>query len=414
MIDVIHSWRGRTLPVLVLAVVIAITSSCGGSSAQTLTGTYKMGVLGPFSGPAAFVGDWYKHGVAVGLNEVNGSGSFKLETAYGDTSNDPVDALNAWHQVQLQDPAFYLGPSGIVASAVLPLFDPANKPDFTLAGNAEYDHMPFKNVFRLSPSDSVLTVAMAGYALNKHLMNAVMMFSSGPGQQSEVQPIADVFTAHGGKVLGTYVLSTNATDFRSELTQAFALKPDVIFFSILPPQAQTLFTNWRQLGLPDVTWVGDDTVDINTVKAIGLSTAAKDVVGLSGSPPSGQAYAHFLDVYEKVWNTRQPIQQSANIYDSIIIASLAMTAAGSSDPKVWVPMVTKVANPPGEMVYTYADGVAALKAGKEINYEGAVGSDDFNQYHNVFSDYDAIQFDASGTVHTILTLTQDQLAKLSA
>jgi hypothetical protein len=66
------------------------------------------------------------------------------------------------------------------------------------------------------------------------------------------------------------------------------------------------------------------------------------------------------------------------------------------------------------MVYTYADGVAALKAGKEINYEGAVGSDDFNQYHNVFSDYDAIQFDASGTVHTILTLTQDQLAKLSA
>jgi len=402
---------GHVVPVLVMAIVAV--SACGGSSSAKLSGTYNVGVLTPLSGPAAFVGDWYQHGVNVALNEVNNNGSFRLQAVYGDTSNDPVDAVNAYHQVQLQSPEFWIGPSGAVASSVIPLFDPANQVDFTLAGDVGLDHMPYKHVFRLSPSDSVLTVAMAAYALNKHLMNAVMMFSSGSSQQSEVPLLSKAYTANGGKVLGTFVLSVNATDYRSELTQAFALKPDVIFFSVLPPQAQSMFTNWRQLGLPDVPWVGDDTVDINTAKAIGLATAAKDVIGLSGSAPSGSAYSHFLDVYSKVWGTRQPIQQSANIYDSIIIAALAMTAAGSSDPNVWVNDIIKVSNPPGTMCYTYATCVALLTSGTKINYEGAVGSDDFNQYHNIFSDYDAIQFDASGNVHTVLTITQSQLAQMA-
>ncbi|MNC99011.1 hypothetical protein D3C83_171560 [compost metagenome] len=36
-----------------------------------------------------------------------------------------------------------------------------------------------------------------------------------------------------------------------------------------------------------------------------------------------------------------------------------------------------VANGPGERVTTFAEGVAALKAGKKINYDGASSSVDF-------------------------------------
>ena len=409
--------RSRIAQLAPVVAALVVTVACGGSSSTSgaaLSGTFQVGILGPYSGPAAFVGDWFKHGAAVGLSEVNSTGPIKFSAIYGDTSNDPVDAVNAWHQLQLQDPTYYIGPSAIVANAILPLYESAQKPDFTFAGSPAYDHMTYKYVYRVSPSDTELTTAMAGYALAKHLTNAVLMFSSSAGQQGEVAPLTQSFTGHGGKVLGTFQLSVNATDYRSELTQAFALHPDVIFFSALAPQAQTLFTNWRQLGLPETTWVSDDTgADLTTVKGIGLETASKDVIGLTGSPPAGPAYTHFLDVYQRVYNSRQPVSMSASVYDSMVIAALAMIAANSSDPKVWVNKITAVSNPPGQKVYTYADGVAALKAGKKIDYEGAVGADDFNQYHNIFSDYDAVQFDTSGNLHTVLTLTQAQLAQIA-
>jgi len=39
--------------------------------------------------------------------------------------------------------------------------------------------------------------------------------------------------------------------------------------------------------------------------------------------------------------------------------------------------------------------VVLLKKGKDINYEGAAGNDDFNKYHNVFSGFQMLGFDAS-------------------
>ena len=40
----------------------------------------------------------------------------------------------------------------------------------------------------------------------------------------------------------------------------------------------------------------------------------------------------------------------------------------------------KVVQPPGEKVYNYADGIKLLRAGKEINYEGIAGTQDWNKF----------------------------------
>jgi hypothetical protein len=56
-----------------------------------------------------------------------------------------------------------------------------------------------------------------------------------------------------------------------------------------------------------------------------------------------------------------------------------------------------VTNPgPGKtVVYTYPAGVAALKAGKKIQYVGATGVIDFNQFHNSFGNQEAVQSTAT-------------------
>src|ERR1039458_779088 len=94
------------------------------------------------------------------------------------------------------------------------------------------------------------------------------------------------------------------------------------------------------------------------------------------------AYAHFLADYQSVWKTTTILPTTFNEYDSIVIASLAMTMAKSTDPKVWVKDVTAVADPPGVVCGTYATCVKLIKQHKQINYNGASGSDDFNKFHN--------------------------------
>jgi tetrahydromethanopterin S-methyltransferase subunit H len=61
-----------------------------------------------------------------------------------------------------------------------------------------------------------------------------------------------------------------------------------------------------------------------------------------------------------------------------------MVAAKSTSPAVWNSYVTKVSNPsPGAViVHTFAEGKAALAAGKTIDYVGVTGQAVYNSWHN--------------------------------
>jgi hypothetical protein len=80
-------------------------------------------------------------------------------------------------------------------------------------------------------------------------------------------------------------------------------------------------------------------------------------------------------------------------YDAVAIASIAMTMAKSTTPSVYNADVTKVTQPGGTVVHTYAEALAALKEGKTITYVGAAGPLIFNKYHSApaafsFDNYD--------------------------
>jgi branched-chain amino acid transport system substrate-binding protein len=55
--------------------------------------------------------------------------------------------------------------------------------------------------------------------------------------------------------------------------------------------------------------------------------------------------------------------------------------------------MTNVTNPPGTQCYTYKACYDLIKAGTKINFDGASGPLDYNQYHNVFGPYASFQQD---------------------
>jgi len=89
-----------------------------------------------------------------------------------------------------------------------------------------------------------------------------------------------------------------------------------------------------------------------------------------------------------------------SFYDAIVVAGLAAAAAQYSGKPVNGPnvrdMLRKVSNPPGEVVVAGVAGfkkaLEALKAGRDINYEGVAGSQDFDENGDVVTPIEVWQF----------------------
>lgn len=401
----------------VVATVSLLLTACGTSPGAD-TGPITVGELFPMTGREPFVGQWFLHGAKVGIADINANGGcdgHQINAKLADTGGDAVDAVTALKQLQLSNPAFILGPSSLEIEGVINTFDPNHLPDFVEGGTTQLDHMSNQYVWRTTPSDSTLAIGMAYYAIQKGYTNVGLFFESTSNAAGVVEPLTKAFTGHGGTISDQELVTPHQSSYRSEVEKLFASNPQAIFMQTDPQTASTFFADVQQLGHMNVPFILTDAgADVNMAKAMGLANANKYMTGMNGSPPAGPAWQYYTQQYQKVWGTSQPVTLSQNTYDSVIIACLAMTAAHSTDPTVWNSYVKKVAEGNGEVVTTYKDGVAALHAGKTINFNGASGSDDYNQYHNVAGSWDVVQWDPTGsTLNTVFTVSEQQIASWS-
>jgi ABC-type branched-subunit amino acid transport system substrate-binding protein len=413
--------RGTASVALAALILAVLGAACNGSTSSGTTNTSPivMAELFPISGREAFVGQWFQHGAAAAVHDINNNGGVMgrpLNETLADTGGDPVDAVTAFHKLLLQNPTFMVGPSSLEIQGVVKLIDSAQLVDFMEGGTSQMDHMQYKYVFRTSASDTTLTAAMAYYAIQKGYKKAVMFFETTSDAADERDHVTKFYTANGGQILDTENLALHQSSYQTEVAKAFAFNPDVVFVKTDPQTGSTLFANMRAQGHLNVPLVSDDTGStVDYAKAVGLDAASKYLVGVSGSPPSGPAWGHYLADYNAVWNTDKPLPLSENTYDAVVIAALAMTEAKTTDGKVWVDHILKVSNPPGTKCYIYADCVKLLNAGTKINFEGASGPDDFDQYHNTFGDWDITQFNADASSSTVvLHVPADAIAKYMA
>ncbi len=398
-------------------VAASASSGSGSASAAKSTGALTVGELLPMSGAEAFVGEWFDHGVKAGVYEINHHGGVlghQLTTSLQDTAGDPVDAVTAWKSLQLQNPNFVTGPSSLEIMGVINQLQQQKVVDLMEGGTTQLDHMTQSYIYRTFPSDSVLLAGEAYYALKGlNCTKASLIYTSDANAQAEVPPLTTAFTGNGGTILDNEQIQAGQSSYLSEVSRAFAKNPQCVFFHADPQTAATLFANVKQLGHLNVHFItGDTGTSIQLAQAVGLADASKWMTGMAAPAAYAPAYNEFLAAYKGQWNTSKPLPASPAMYDAVVIAALAMTAANSTNPHVWVKDITKVTNPPGTPVYTYAQGVALLKQGKKINYQGASGPLDFNQYHNVFSGFDVQQFDASGNLHTVLSISSNQVAAM--
>jgi ABC-type branched-subunit amino acid transport system substrate-binding protein len=413
--SIIRRTAGVGAAAILLTACASSSASSGGGGSPSGPVTY--GVLSCFTGRLASLGQAMLQGAKVAQSEINSAGGVlgqQVQLATGDTGCDVADGVTAVNQMLTKNISGVIGPETQEINGVEPILDAQHIVDEFQGGDTARDHQTDPYFFRDSPSDSQLGVAMALYAHTKGYTNAVMLFYSDPAAQTFLKPVSETFTKLGGTILKTIIVTPDQTSYLSQVREAIAAHPQVIFTQEDPPTAAVLFREFKQLGGQSIPWVGTDvTSGSDFLTAIGYPTAHAVLTSVYGTSVTGAANDAFISLFNKIYPSQKsagPLANANYAYDAVISLALADDYAKTTNGTTVAKDMTKVTNPPGTACYTYSSCLSLIKAGKKINYEGASGDLDYNQYNNTFGPYGAFQSSMTGTEQQVYLMSAQQLA----
>ena len=396
---------------IVLAACGTGTSSGGGGGGSSSGGTITMSMVGPLTGTYATDGQPILEGAKAAAAEINADGGIlgkKLKMDVVDTVGDPADAVPALQkEVAFGHPVALIGPVTLEAKAVEPIIDSNQIVDGLNAGSTKFDKNTDPWFWRCNASDSELGVAMASLASQRGYKTAVIFMSSSATSETLKPVIATAWQAVGGTLLKEITVTPGLSSYSSEVNQVVGLHPDVIFTQLDPGTAAVAYANFKAIDNLKIPFIGTDLeAGFDFIKAVGPKVAEATTTSAVGSNQLTAAGPLFEKWYKQV-NGHSPLAGAAYAYDCTIDFALAITKAGTSNPTTWVKDITVVSNPPGTQVSDYATAVADIKKGIKINYEGASGPMDFNNFHNVTGAWDVVHAngDSGGDTTTVETIS---------
>ncbi len=365
---------------------------------------------------------------ATAVNAAGGVLTDKVACQAVDTRGDPADAVTAGAKMLATTPNLFgvLGPSSDEADATAPLINAAKVTMFADTGEASFDHTKLEYFWRLTPADDSLGYSMALYAKQKGYLRAAAVFGNDISSQGEVPTLVKAFTALGGDMVANEKIALGQSSYQPEVEQLIAAKPQVIFTEASPQANATFFAELQQLGhlIPIIAtqaalvpaWFSAVT------GAIGKPTLAKYFVGSEPyAPASGPGWQVYNKYVLASAGVAKPASQwsadsySMTDYDGVIIMALAAVAAKSTSPAVYNKYIESVTSDPTGTVQvnTYAEGLAALKAGKKIDYVGAGGPVSFSPYHNSNGGFEIAGYQPNGSTPLVDTISAASIAALS-
>ena len=405
---------------VVIAAIVAVGVFGGSASGSTATrasagAAGNFGVLSCFTGRLASLGQAMLQGSQVAQKAIDASGGVlgqKVKLTQEDTQCDLADAVPATQKLLSAGVSGVIGPETQEIAAVEPILKNSKIVDEFQGGDTSRDHQTDPFLFRDSPSDSQLGVAMALYAHEKGYKRAVLLFYTDIAAQTLIAPVLKTFKKLGGTVLATINVAPGQTSYVPEVQKAIAAKPDVIFTQTDAPTAAVLYRDFKQADNLAIPFIGTDVTGASEyLKAVTFPVAHASLTSVYGTSVSGKAANEFNKQFAATFKGQQPLANANYAYDAVVSLALAQDYAKTSDGAKVAAAMKKVTNPPGTACFTYATCKALLTAGKKINYEGASGSLDYNAYNNVFGPYGAFKVDLKGNEQQVALLSAAALAK---
>ena len=396
------SWRRirshRRIAAAAVAIVAGSVVAVFGSAASA-SSPYKLeiAVFSPFSGPNAVYGYFNYDGCVPAASLVNKAGGVLGHQIYCqivDDRGDPADAVPA-AQSMIAGSSHLVGEidgnSGLL-SATVPLISKAKIVELSVGGDAALDKSTYPYFWRTTPGDDQAGYALAAYIkFHTPYTKVAGVFANDVAAQGNVPGLVAGAKRLGLTLVSNQAIALDQTSYETEVQRLIASHPQVIATESDAQTAGVFLANLKQAGglKPLVGTSGTVGNDYNKAAsaALGAKTFEKGFVRvIQFTATSGPAY--------KIWSPElfaaPGLKDKASLvtgfgpevsYDHVTMEALAMVAAHSFVGSVYNSYIPKIVS--GKtIVHSFAEGKAALAAGKTIDFVGLEGQVTFNQYHN--------------------------------
>jgi branched-chain amino acid transport system substrate-binding protein len=390
----------------------ATTTAGGGEE-----GPVKFGMLIGVTGDYAPYYDVSKAGADVAIAEINEAGGVlgrPVELVVVDNKSTVEGAVQGFSQITDVEGVVVLGgPESDGAIANLQAIKDLKLPTICPAcGTSELDQAGGDYIWRITGSDSDGGLIAAQFARDAGYTRVAMLVQNTEGAAAPAEAFKQVFTeVIGGEVIADVRFDPGQSSYQAQVDQAFADDPEVVYVGSGFEAGGIILTEWQRRGyggtflfspdmiVPEIAALTEQGVEIGD----GVAKAA--IAAYDTESPAYEGYAPRFEAI--AGEPPSPGLYDANQYDQYIILALAITAAGTTDGEAVAAMITDLLNPPGTVVYSYAEGLAALEAGEDIDLHGASSSLDVNEFGNLASPHFGEQNIVDGQWTQVATVELD-------
>ncbi len=263
--------------------------------------------------------------------------------------------------------------------------------------------------FRTPPPDNLQALALAKAVSDDGHQNVAIIAQNTDYGTGFVRFLEPALTENGAEVVANVTYNLEGTGIDAEVETVVGSEPDAVVLIGYPEDGGKVVAEMikQNAGPADVPLYVTDGMQSNTLfEAIDAANPAvtEGVRGTAASAAPEAGASFFPDAFAAFAPDVESPIYSAQSYDCVILFALAAEKAQSDAPFDIAAEINNVSSgetAEAEVCNTYADCLALLTEGKDINYDGASGALDFSPYGEpTAGSFDVYTFGADGTYTT--------------
>lgn len=288
--------------------------------------TVKIGVVLPFSGLAANIGEESREGIELALKDLNDSyPNLDLELMYEDSAYDPKTGVSAYQKLTSINGAKLVITGGTKISG--PIRETAKDDEVIQmaiwSGAPSYSDTHDRN-FRTTALSGDNVPVLLDYLASNNLTTLALFYPKDEFGETYRASFEEMASDKGITIVGSEGYLATEKDFRGSLNTLKATEPEVIFIAGTAGQLGNAFKQARELGI--------------TAPFLSQGAAeSKQMLDLAGVASEGLVYSYYFDTegnvearefaaaYEEVYK-KVPSQYAAEAYVGTILLADAVHA----------------------------------------------------------------------------------------
>lgn len=401
-----------------LGAVLAVgTGSCARTASVLDEGPIRIGVVMPQTGTLGTDGQEWLKGIRLATQEVNAAGGplpgREIELVILDSeTNSTVAVERARAAVEEEGVVAIIGDAG--SGGTLAIYDAvtrdqgvpqvsccATSPSLTAATSATGEDSRF--FFRTAPSDALQGQVVARIADDDMCTRLAILHIDDAYGTPFAAAIQQEFTRLGGTVVATVPFVDERPSYSTEVMTVASANPGCVALIAYPETAGTILRDYTRIPTaPAVTWIGTDGLRSDTFIGEVGATLLSSITFLGAAPitqPDGPAYQGFVERHRAVFGDA-PAPFVSNNYDAASLLFLAIARAQGTNGRAIMQSVRALSDASAPQIARateLSEAIQRLRAGEQVNYEGASGSVDVDEFGDVRTDYEVWRVNATGT-----------------